>query len=48
MNELQMAIIFPYLPFLGFLLALLIAEFLDSGDDDDQDGGTPALAWSKG
>ena len=47
MDEFQMAIIFPYLPLLGFLLALLLAELFDGDDDDDQDGGTPVLAWAR-
>ena len=40
MSEFQMALLFPYIPFLGLLLAFLFVDLLNGNDDDDdQDGG---------
>tara|TARA_R100000008_G_scaffold77839_1_gene58470 strand:- start:522 stop:695 length:174 start_codon:yes stop_codon:yes gene_type:complete len=40
MSETQMALLFPYIPFLGLLLAFLFVDLMNGNDDDDdQDGG---------
>ena len=40
MSDFQMALLFPYVPFLGLLLAFLFVDILNGNDDDDdQDGG---------
>ena len=40
MSETQMALLFPYIPFLGLLLAFLFVDLINGNDDDDdQDGG---------
>jgi hypothetical protein len=48
MDDFQLALLFPYLPFfVGFLIIAILEEYKDDNDDDDDDG-TPLLAWSKG
>ena len=47
MDDFQLALLFPYLPFLcGFLIIAILEEYKDDNDDDDDDG-TPLLAWAK-
>ncbi len=41
MSDLQLALLFPYFPFLGLLIAFALVELIsgNNDDDDDQDGG---------
>ena len=41
MSDLQLALIFPYIPFLGLIIAFAVAELITGGndEDDDNDGG---------
>ena len=44
MSDFQLALLFPYIPYLGLLIAFAFADLIlgDDGDDDDDDkyGGT--------
>ena len=37
MSETQMALLFPYIPFLGLLLAFLFVDLINGNNDDDDD-----------
>jgi|10_taG_2_1085330.scaffolds.fasta_scaffold32877_4 hypothetical protein len=41
MSDLQIALLFPYFPFLGLLITFAFVELIDGNndDDDDQSGG---------
>ena len=39
MSDFQLALLFPYIPFLGLLLAFLFVDIINGNDDDDEDGG---------
>ncbi len=41
MSDFQLALLFPYIPFLGLLIAFAFADLIlgDDGDDDDEGGG---------
>jgi len=40
MSDLQLALLFPYFPFLGLLIAFALVDLIGGNDDDDdQDGG---------
>lgn len=41
MSDLQLALLFPYIPFLGLIIAFAVAELITGGndEDDDNDGG---------
>jgi len=40
MSDLQIALLFPFIPFLGLLIAFAFVELIDgNNDDDDQSGG---------
>ncbi len=43
MSDLQLALLFPYIPFLGLIIAFALVELITGGndedDDNDSDGG---------
>ncbi len=40
MSDFQMAILFPYIPFAGLLIAYFLVDLINGeGGDDDDDGG---------
>jgi hypothetical protein len=45
MNEVTLALLYPYIPFLIVLLAFAIFD-KEEDDDDDQGGGKPQLVYN--
>ena len=39
MSDLQLALLFPYIPFLGLIIAFVLVELVTGGNDDDDDNG---------
>ncbi len=39
MSEFQLALLFPYIPFLGLLIAFAFADLIFGNEDDDDDQG---------
>ncbi len=37
MSDLQLALLFPYIPFLGIVIVILFLELLDGSNDEDDD-----------
>ena len=39
MSDFQLAILFPYIPFAGLLIAYFLVDIINGSDDDDDHGG---------
>ena len=39
MSDLQLALLFPYIPFLGLIIAFVLVELVTGGNDEDDDNG---------
>ena len=39
MSDLQLALLFPYFPILGLIIAFVLAELFAGGNDEDDDNG---------
>ena len=37
MSDLQLALLFPYIPFLGLIIAFALVELITGGNDEDDD-----------
>ena len=37
MSDLQLALLFPYIPFLGLIIAFALVELVSGGNDEDDD-----------
>ncbi len=37
MSDLQLALLFPYIPFLGLIIAYALVELITGGNDDEDD-----------
>ncbi len=50
MSDLQLALLFPYIPFLSLIIAFAIVELItdsnDEDDDNDSDGGIMQQVYS--
>jgi len=47
MSDLQLAFLFPYIPFLSLVIVFAFLGLIDNNNDDDSDGGVMQIAFNR-